>query len=329
MPYSDESQKRRVIEKFKKKIESYDIDRILSSLRVEVTDYYRSRPGKDDSYYVFREAELEDKSLVVDKYIQNVFGLGKDCIHEATAFSTDLGPHDPDFWKIHHLGKYSGEVLENERKRLKSLYSREEHMAYLFYEQLSKQHKLSSIIANWKDVQEASNKCIKEEFDIKLLSSLEEQFFYDIKGDNSLPEIAKLNNYLHKLQNCLPPLKILFSGTMNNNGISLNWQNNKFYKIIDEKVLSVERTHHAVLLIGGNEDVNNLSHSYAYSNKIEFIRTYNIGEYVSKNPDENLAYIMARTADMIVIMGHMGGTFSILLQQFANELSKPIEIIDL
>lgn len=203
-PNSNDQAKDYVISKFKKYINSFDMNRILSSLYVEVNDAYRTKVGGDDKYTIWRTAQLKDENVIIDEYITKIIGLGKECIYEDSGYTSSLKIDALPFIKEHPLGVYSGDALENEKQRIMSLYSREEHMAYLFYQQLSEQQQAANTLFVMRETQKKIVNELKDIFYYDKLLSLDERLFYDFSSkskDHNDVLIAlnkNLNNELAK-----------------------------------------------------------------------------------------------------------------------------------
>ena len=140
-----------IISKYQKIIDSFDITKIVSSLKIENVDHMCKKIGDDESYYIDRVVELEDKNVIVDDYIRSLVGIGTENIYSDTGFmlAEKLKMEAQDFIDKNPLGLYSDEKLNIEKQRIIDKYSREAHMAFLFFEQFEKIEK-----ANKKIVQE-------------------------------------------------------------------------------------------------------------------------------------------------------------------------------
>ena len=184
----------RLIKRYKEYINSVDLPALLSSLYVEVTDHLKTKIGDDDTYYIYRYATLKDGTAVDDDYLKEVMGLGNKCIYEDGGYSNKLEYYAKDFLEEHPLGIYDGETLEHEKERILKSYSKEEHMAWLFYKQLYRQYESEISLKEWHDRAIKNKEQLNKEFNYDKLSSLDERVFYDPK------KVEELNNYLLQVQ---------------------------------------------------------------------------------------------------------------------------------
>ena len=155
-------------------------------------------------------------------------------------------------------------------------------MAYLFYEQLSKQEIASMELLKWRHLLEEKKGELKKEFIIDKLSSLDQRFFYDFRREDGHEELLEsLNRYLYRVQLNLPDLKVIISGNTPiidpSDYIAYNYtpgndikSSIKIGKIIEE----LEEKYHVVLITGNAKGAENLALKYALKNKIEFINFY-------------------------------------------------------
>ena len=119
------------INEIKSYIDSVNISEIISDLHVSVEDFLRTKLGDDNTYYIYRTASVSNPLASEDQYISKIIGIGRTCIYKDCGYTNKLELYSSDFIKEHPLGVYFGEILENEKKRILSKYSKEEHMGFL------------------------------------------------------------------------------------------------------------------------------------------------------------------------------------------------------
>lgn len=334
-PNSLEEEKKKVVRNFKKHIDSFDMNKILSSLYVNVWDHLRTKIGDDDTYSIFREAKLLDESIIIDDYIKKIIGLGKECIYKDSGYTNQLERYAEGFLEIHPLGVYSGETLEREKQRILSMYTKEEHMAFLFYEQLFKQQKCSQEIAQWRRTLNNAEEELNKDALIQKIALIENRFFDAFQlQDNPLGFLACMNKYLYRIQH-LPPIKVIITGNtpiINSNdqyGYDLNtglprYQSRCYLKIGDV-IENMAKTYNVIIICGNIEDVEveHLSLKYALQNKIPFIRP-NFNRTMSR---VDKAYEMAKMADLIVLTGDPNCCIAKDFSSVAEKLNIPIKLI--
>ena len=151
-PYQPDNVKWGVIKNYKSYIDNIDINDILKTLYVKVSESYRCKRGDDDTYSIFRTARLTDESIVIDDYLKEIIGIGERvCIYEDSGYTSvyNLANYAEGFRAKHPIGEYEGDMLEQEKQRIIAQYSKEEHMAYLFYTQLKKQAEAERMYNKW------------------------------------------------------------------------------------------------------------------------------------------------------------------------------------
>ena len=334
-PNSLEEEKKKVVRNFKKHIDSFDMNKILSSLYVNVWGHLRTKLGDDDTYSIFREAKLLDESIIIDDFIKKIIGLGKECIYKDSGYTNQLERYAEDFLEFHPLGVYSGETLEREKQRILSMYTKEEHMAFLFYEQLSKQQECSQKIAQWRKTLNNAEEELNQNALIQKIASIENRFFGDFQlQNNPLDFFTCMNKYLYRIQH-LPPIKVIITGTtpiINSNdqyGYDLNTglprYQSRCYQKIGDIIENMAKTYNVIIICGNIEDVEveHLSLKYAMQNKIPFIRP-SFNRTMSR---VDKAYEMAKMADLIVLTGDPNCCIAKDFSSVAEELNIPIKLI--
>ena len=333
--FRQDDSRKTVIKDFKNRIDSFDLDRILAFLSVKVWDHYRSKIGDDDTYSIYREAHLTDETIVLDEYLQEILGIGEECIYKDRGYTSSLELYAEDFLKEHPLGTYTGDVLEKEKQRIRSRYSREEHMAYLFYEQLSKQERASVALLKWRHFLEDKETELNREFFIKKLKSLDQRFFYDFsRWDNHEEVLESINRYLYRLQLNLPDYRVIISGNTpaidpsDYQAYNYSPRNDaRYLKMIGSILEKLGETHHVVLITGNANGAEALALKYALNNKIDFINEYTKWTMLGRDRDMKRAYEMAKQADMIILMGEPEYYLSKSFKLVASELNIQVKTI--
>lgn len=121
------------IERIAKYVDTVDIVSILSDLSVNVYEVFKSRPGKDDYYYIYREAYVSSPVVANDEFLSKLIGVGDHEIYKDSGFTScyNMANKADDFIKEHPIGKYDCEKLAYEKGKIISKYSKTEHAAYL------------------------------------------------------------------------------------------------------------------------------------------------------------------------------------------------------
>lgn len=190
-----------IISKYKKYIDSINLPSLLSSLYVKVWDTHISKVGGDDRYYVYRYAELKDGTIIDDEYLVDLIGLGKVCILEDWGYTSHFERPDIPF------GEYSGEVLKEEKRKIISKYSKEEHMGWLFSHQLFKQKEYAEDNNIWEELRTRYTDALNEKIRACGFEKLSNSNAFNFSA-----KILSLNKYIERKQKNYPDLKVVFAG---------------------------------------------------------------------------------------------------------------------
>lgn len=335
-----ESKRKKIIAKFKEHIDSFHINEILSSIQVRVWDYYKSKIGDDDTYYIYREAKILNDSIKVDNYIKEIIGLGEHCIYKDSGYTNQLKKYAKDFLETHPLGDYTDDILEKEKQRLCSMYSKEEHMAYLFFEQLNKQQETIKEIKQYEHIITEIEKKLKKDFMKEKLSSIDDRLFYDFGvRESHTSQLEQINKYILRLQSNLPVLKVIITGNTPviseksrcyydiNAGMTQN--ESVYFQKIGEIIEFLSKTNQIVLISGNANGAETLAVRYASKNKIECINGYTEWTMLGKDRKIDRAYKMVEKADLIIITGQYDYYITKNMLQAAKDLKKPVKVIEM
>lgn len=325
--------KQKIIDAFIHQIESYNLKDILSSLHISVWDYHKSKVGGDDTYKVYKNVELLDKSQELDPYLEHLIGIGEHCIVDERAYTSYFPrPNIP-------FGDYEGRDLEEEKQQIVSNYSKEEHLGFLFFEQLEKQKKAAEELPNWTSILKETETKLKQEFIIDKLSSLEQRFFYNsLHGfEDHTDSLKSLNEYLMRVQSSLPEHSVVITGNIPfvdpadkdrydiSSGMPMN--DSRYYSLIGDAIDELSKHYKLKLVTGNANGAEALALRYAMSKKIEFINEY--VEWTMLGKDESLErnYEMVKLADAILVTGDLDYYITKNFIKVAKELNKPIRKI--
>ena len=335
----DPYQRERNISQFIKHINSCDIIQTLNSLYVEVTDYYRSKVGDDDSYYIYRTARLQDDTIQCDSYIKQLIGLGERIqIYKDSGYTNQLVSYARDFLKIHPIGIYEGEVLEAEKQRIIKSYSREAHMAYLFYEQLDKQKDALQTKSKWENIRLSAINELYKDFAIDKLTSIDDRFVLAHQFDSELGNLLNsLSNYVYRIQRKLPTINIVISGNIPSTKSTrlgkrrIHGSNNYtglYYDIIGKIISDLSEDYFVNIITGNADGAEHIALNFAMRNAYKFDNRYTDWTMLCKEASKERAYEMAQLADIIYLTGDPNHYLSKNLTEAANELNKPIRYFE-
>ena len=310
-PFDDSFRKHKwksITSDFKRYLDTIDIKHIVSSLYVKVWDHHKIKVGDNDTYDVYRYAKLNDDSVVIDEYLKDIIGLGEVCIVQESSYTGNFSRPDIPF------GVYEGDVLEAEKQRIISNYSKEEHMAWLFYYQLLKQHKYQTEILKIQKVYDEVRQELESNYNLIKLSKADQRFF--IGWDN----LMNVNKYIYRVQENKPELNVIISGSVPYG------EQTKYRNKIRAEIDKLCADYFVIIITGGAKGAETIALDYALEEKIQFVNEYVQWTMLGKDIKIERAKSMAERADLILLTdidNYLTQNFKII----ANELNIPIRII--
>ena len=305
-----------VIKQYVNYINSINIENILSSLYVKVWDYHRTKIGDDDTYYVYREARLLDGTIVTDPYLRHIIGLGDECIEKESGYTSYFSrPNIP-------FGIYEGEDLEKEKRKIIASYSKEEHMGWLFYNQLFKQEDIKSEISKLSDRINKTIDELEEKFFYKELSKLDPRLFNEFSSYTSNHEdiLNRLNVLLGHIQRGTKIIKVLITGNIPF-GIE-----RLIRKKIGDIIESMSRNNRFILITGNAKGAENLAMRYALEHQLEIVCDYNNWTLMGRENGKERAHQMINITDILIVTEYQSITSRNLLNE-AKDKGIPVKII--
>ena len=284
--------------KFLKDIEyilNIDISKILSTLSVNVWSSHRCKIGGDDSYSVYKDIDINDKSIYLDPFLKELINIGHHCILKESGY-TSYFPH-PEIT----FGEYKGLDLENERNTIKAKYSKAKHL-YWYFQANKKDKPINEIITSkWEDkLSELNNALTTDFFNVKsLLKRIDQRFFLGLNRpwDDSNKHLEDLNNYLNRIQFINKTMRIIISGHISSNNIES--ATNKIHDIIDDLI----KDHDLTIVTGNAIGAEQIALNYALSKKISFENGYT--EWTMLGADRKIKRYedMTSNIDLIILIG--------------------------
>jgi len=195
------------VKRLKEYIDTIDIKEILKSLKVNVSESFINKVGGDDRYYVYRNASISDEVANKDEYIKKIFGLGEECIHSDSGYTSAYNMRIKDLV----VGEYTDSNLEEEKNRLLQKYSKEEHLGYLFSALMVKRNWIRKYdLPSLEELYNAENENFRKKWPIDYVENSNrevEKFFYPLSNRvNNVKEILGKINI--NIQNRIDRLKL-------------------------------------------------------------------------------------------------------------------------
>ena len=326
---------RRITKDLMKIVESYDIQRIVSSMNVVVEDGHRSKIGDDDHYWIIRTAYIEDKSISTDGYIDEVLGIGRKEIYSTRGYASweSLKATAPKVF----IGVYSGKTLEDERTKVLSNYSKEEHLAYLIFSKLNDKANATNEIEKWNTKINHIYDNLNTDFMLDKISHLDSRYFegYNVKMSDLL---IGLNNLIRRIQFKMPIFKIVVSGAFSQKEFIMSDLDSEhckkeiykeFYtKQITEEIEELLQNYNVVIISGNAQGAENFSLKYAIDNKLVFICDSNNWTSLGREGKMDRYYEMTKMADLILLTPFSDSHLYVNFKKAAKELGVPLKIID-
>ncbi len=310
-------------------VDSYNLEDILSSLSVVVTDFYRSKVGGDDSYRIERTACLEDKSVKTDEYIDKVIGLGTECIHSDSGYTSNLRAYAPKIY----IGEYKGEELENEKKRILSNYSKAEHLSYIFFTKLEEKERALDEIGYWKINKDNIKDKLNSDFFIDKLSHIDERFFYGNYNVAFSDLLSNVNSLIRRIMLKFPRKRIVISGALpsvSNNSWTRDMDKTTRKRLVSKITNTIKQllnTYNVEIITGNADGAEQLALQYALDNKIEIVNNYTSWTMLGKDRKIERYYEMVKMTDIVYLTNYNDSYLYNNFLKVANELNVPVEII--
>lgn len=280
-----------VIKQYKKYIDSIDLEKILNSLWVKVWDHHRTKIGDDDTYTVYREAEILDGTVITDPYLKDIIGLGEKCIECESGYTSYFPKPDIPF------GVYKDEILEAEKRKIIDRYSKEEHMGWLFYNQLFAQEKIRDNISNWEHRKKSAIASLDNKYYYAELNSLDDRLFYDFYSHvkNHSDVLKRINRLIFHIQSKTPQLRVIISGVLPFG------EEHKLTNIIQETISRLSADKRFILISGNANGAEHVAMSYALENQIEVICDYNNWTLCGRDKSEERAKDMVAKSQLLIL----------------------------
>ena len=311
-------------------VDSYNLEDILTSLSVVVTDFYRSKVGGDDSYRIDRTACLEDKSVKTDEYIEKVIGLGTECIHSDSGYTSNLRAYAPKVY----IGEYKGEELENEKKRILSNYSKAEHLSYIFFTKLEEKERALVEIDSWKNDKEEIKEKLNSDFFIDTLSHIDERFFYGNYNVALSDLLGNVNSLIRRIMLKYPRKRIVISGALpfvTNYSWSRETDKTTRKRLVSKITNILEQllnTYNVEIITGNADGAEQFALQYALNNKVEIVNNYTSWTMLGKDRKMERYYEMVKIADIVYLTNYNDSYLYNNFLKVANERNVPVEIIE-
>ncbi len=186
--------------KIKKYLDDINFQSILFDLKVNVHDWHHVKLGDDDSYGIIRNVSSSHPLVSSDDYIKRVIGIGAEDIYSVTGFApwNELKNEASDFLKEHPLGEYTGELLEKEKQRILSNYSREDHLIYLLSKRFVEKDDHRLELPDWEIAFQEISDTLTHKFHINELKRTNgivwRKWCYN--HDDAVKELDLINNYI-------------------------------------------------------------------------------------------------------------------------------------
>lgn len=120
--YSDSQDKE--FERIKEYVDKLDINEILSSLEVSISEIFHNKIGGDDSYYVDRTTSSTSDIVKNDPYLKEFLKIGRHNIYSDRGYTSAYNMAIPGL----KTGQLKGDDLQKYINELKSAYSKERHI---------------------------------------------------------------------------------------------------------------------------------------------------------------------------------------------------------
>lgn len=191
------------VKQIKEYLDSINLEEMLSDLKVNVHEWHHVKLGDDDSYGIVRTVSVSNPIANDDGYLSRIIKPGDEDIYYDRGFAPwhTLRYEASDFLDKHPLGEYTGELLENEKRRIISSYSREDHLIHLLIKRFVDRDKNRLELPDWEKRLEEVSDSLSNKFHINELLRIREyqsriKVCYFSDSDDAVKELSSINNYI-------------------------------------------------------------------------------------------------------------------------------------
>lgn len=307
---------------YKKIINSTDIKKLVQSLSVRVKTYRTiesiMQKNAENKLEIYREAKLLDGTVIEDEYLKALIGLGEICISKENEYG---------FFKTNRVenGNYEGKILEKEKKRIIRKYSKEDHMAWLFYEQLKKENN------NKLDLEKVEKYLLRNKESLNFEYSFDEiekgvSMIYNLfgtKNDDKNEHLFYLNKYIeNKLK--LPLLKVIVSGYIENGKESL------YRELVKNELFALANNYSVEIILGTVKEIDNMMRRILENNIFDINHERELFFIRNKNPyDYKKVKMLVGNTNLILLIGDERHCLFQNYKTIAEELNIPVKILKL
>lgn len=197
------------VKQIKKYLDSINLEEILSDLKVNVKEWHHVKLGDDDSYRIYRTVSVSNPLAKEDDYLRRIIKPGSEDVYSAHGFApwSTLRHEASDFLEKHPLGEYTGELLEQEKKRILMSYSREDHLIHLLIKKFVDRDKNRSELPYWEKQLQDTAESLTDKFHYKELMRINSSecrtslYGFDNSHDMN-KELTTINNYIKQFTIC-------------------------------------------------------------------------------------------------------------------------------
>lgn len=303
-------------------VNSVDLNAILSKLYVEVIQYYGySRAKEDYVYNIYRTARIEDESMSLDGYLKELLGIGEHVvIYENYGYKCNEEKESLEFSSVFPEGVYKGRVLQKEKRRIISAYSKEAHVASLCYDKMSEIIHYENLSKQWSNNLDMSLSSLEEFINNKLFS-IDGYIFYEIQQNKTPELLTKLNKYIYRLQT-LADYRVAIVGST----YLRDKDKAGCYKKIEELISKLIDNYNVEIIMSDHFLNGPLQEARAYAkNNILEYRIYH--RYHDPNIEECISWIL-NNSDHIYIIGDVDSKIDKLIDK-SQKLNIITEVVKL
>lgn len=170
-------------------LNSINLDNLLETIKIEYYSHYRSKVGGDDKFWVYRNIQINNEIVKKDPYLTKLFKLGTTCVQEESGYTSHFESEFP-------LGVYEGELLENEKTKMKSEYSIVDHLLSIIKKKYDSALIAEKKIPYWKDKIDVYYNELYS-YNIEKLKDLDQKLFYPL--DSNYEDVASILLRINKI----------------------------------------------------------------------------------------------------------------------------------
>lgn len=191
------------VKRIKEHLNSINLEDILSDIKIIVDEWHHVKLGDDDTYGIDRTVSVSNPIIKNDDYLRRIIEPGRKIIYYNRGFApwSTLRDEASAFLEKHPLGEYTGSLLEQEKQKIISNYSREDHLIHLLIKRFEIRDKNRLETPVWEKRLQETEGLLTNKFHCNELLRINDRSCKSIQYGfpntyDMIKEMSSINNYI-------------------------------------------------------------------------------------------------------------------------------------